>query len=643
VKNYGVTTETFDVNCSIWELVSSAVADWVHYDGDNANAIGLTSPGTWEAAIRLTPTELAPYDGANLTTIMWHQGYEANPDTDVYNPTVKIYAGGTSDHPGSLIYNETFGPTSGTGWYNFTLSTPITIDASQDLWISIEVDDPGSGYYPQGVDAGPAVDGKGDWLSMDGGATWDELQNYGLDYNWNIRAFVEGGVTTYELIYYDEQTVTNLAPGEERYVEFTWPATPGDYIINVKTLLPGDVDPSNDEKEINVTITPADIMPPTSWIVPSNIVNGILHLGVPVKIYARDEDSLWYEIHYKVDGIEGVGEHNKPVDLGTFSLGLHTIEYWAIDTLGNEEYPHHVVTFYVTPKDGVTPALDFDGYHEFIDGVWHISPDTKISFDENILARNGITSVYYGYHTEGGENVTEWMQYTGPFTMPSGYYHLLYYGIDKIGYHTPTVVIRIMVETSNPPETSIILDPAVPDGNNGWYISNVGVSFVASDGDSNHVTTYYSIDGKEWQQYTHPLTLGDGVHIIKYYSIDENGNKEAVKTKEIKVDIYAPVITVEKPKNYLYIFDREIIPLRKPVIIGSITIKASIEDPATSGIDKSTLYIDGTPRQTFESSIECIEWQWNEFSFGYHTIEIKAMDKAGNEAREEMEALFFNL
>jgi len=197
-----------------------------------------------------------------------------------------------------------------------------------------------------------------------------------------------------------------------------------------------------------------------------------------------------------------------------------------------------------------------------------------------------------------------------------------------------------MVETSNPPETSIILDPAVPDGNNGWYISNVGVSFVASDGDSNHVTTYYSIDGKEWQQYTHPLTLGDGVHIIKYYSIDENGNKEAVKTKEIKVDIYAPVITVEKPKNYLYIFDREIIPLRKPVIIGSITIKASIEDPATSGIDKSTLYIDGTPRQTFESSIE---WQWNEFSFGYHTIEIKAMDKAGNEAREEMEALFFNL
>jgi len=104
--------------------------------------------------------------------------------------------------------------------------------------------------------------------------------------------------------------------------------------------------------------------------------------------------------------------------------------------------------------------------------------------------------------------------------------------------------------------------------------------------------------------------------------------------------LYAPVITVEKPKNYLYVFDREIIPLRKPVIIGPITIKASVEDPATSGVDKATLYIDDIPKQTFNGNIE---WQWNEMAFGYHTIEIKAMDKAGNEAREEMEAFFFNI
>ena len=136
-----------------------------------------------------------------------------------------------------------------------------------------------------------------------------------------------------------------------------------------------------------------------------------------------------------------------------------------------------------------------------------------------------------------------------------------------------------------------------------------------------------------------PFTIGDGIHTIQYYSIDRDGIRKTIKEKEIRVDLYAPEIEIEKPKNYLYIFDREIIPLRKPVIIGVITIKATITDPATSGIDKATLYIDDIPRQTFDGSIE---WQWNEMAFGYHTIEIRAVDKAGNESREETTAFFLS-
>ena len=136
-----------------------------------------------------------------------------------------------------------------------------------------------------------------------------------------------------------------------------------------------------------------------------------------------------------------------------------------------------------------------------------------------------------------------------------------------------------------------------------------------------------------------PFTIGDGIHTIQYYSIDRDGIRKTIKEKEIRVDLYAPEIEIEKPKNYLYIFDREIIPLRKPVIIGAITIKAAITDPATSGIDKATLYIDDIPRQTFDGSIE---WQWNEMAFGYHTIEIRAVDKAGNESREETTAFFLS-
>jgi hypothetical protein len=50
--------------------------DWLHYDdGVNAGGIGLTSGGTFQYGIRLTPTELAPYDGDNLTTVkFYHSG-----------------------------------------------------------------------------------------------------------------------------------------------------------------------------------------------------------------------------------------------------------------------------------------------------------------------------------------------------------------------------------------------------------------------------------------------------------------------------------------------------------------------------------------------------------------------------------------
>lgn len=93
--------------------------------------------------------------------------------------------------------------------------------------------------------------------------------------------------------------------------------------------------------------------------------------------------------------------------------------------------------------------------------------------------------------------------------------------------------------------------------------------------------------------------------MITFYSIDEREKNEEVQTKAIKVDEFAPVISIEKPKNVLYIFNKEVIPLRNmAIIIGSITVKASVDDPATSGIEKATIYIDGNALVTFEHNIE---------------------------------------
>ncbi len=157
----------------------------IHFDdGINSIGIGLTDGGVFEGAIRLTPSELAGFDEWNITKIkFFHQ------EIGMHSGKVKIYANGSLTSPGTLITSEPYIVT-GADWHEITLSNPVIINASEDIWISVEVTH-ASDEYPLGVDIGPAVDYKGDWLSMDNGLTWGELQDYGIDRNWNIWAMIE--------------------------------------------------------------------------------------------------------------------------------------------------------------------------------------------------------------------------------------------------------------------------------------------------------------------------------------------------------------------------------------------------------------------------------------------------------------------
>jgi hypothetical protein len=162
--------------------------DWIHFDdGTNVNSIGLINGGTFESAIRITPTELVEYDGYELTIVRWHHGYTSSPS---HSGTIKIYDEGTSTSPGGLITSESFNVPSA-GWFEIPLSNPVSIDVSKDIWVSIRITH-AAGEYPAGVGPGPVVAGKGGWISNDG-VTWYQLgiDIPDLNYNWNIWAKVE--------------------------------------------------------------------------------------------------------------------------------------------------------------------------------------------------------------------------------------------------------------------------------------------------------------------------------------------------------------------------------------------------------------------------------------------------------------------
>jgi hypothetical protein len=160
--------------------IKDSAVDSIHYDGDNYGSIGLVAGGEFEAAIRLTPEELLAYHGYYLIGVLHY--YDTGDELGLVN----VYNQGTPTSPGALITSQVYVAESENWNYN-ELFSPLRIEGSQEMWIGItcphEV-----GNYPMGHDEGPATPGKGDWAKNNG--LWDEMANFNMNYNWNIRAIV---------------------------------------------------------------------------------------------------------------------------------------------------------------------------------------------------------------------------------------------------------------------------------------------------------------------------------------------------------------------------------------------------------------------------------------------------------------------
>jgi hypothetical protein len=168
-----------------WEApdVPLPISEWIFYDSEeNFSGIGLDAAGPWSAAIRWDAGTLSDLDGAYITKVRFFA------QDDGFNSfTIKIWTGANA---GTLVAEQLATGVVVGDWTIVDLDTPIMLDASQELWVGYTVDQSIPDVFPGGTDAGPAVAGYGDKVSLDGSA-WDNLSDFGLDYNWNLGALVE--------------------------------------------------------------------------------------------------------------------------------------------------------------------------------------------------------------------------------------------------------------------------------------------------------------------------------------------------------------------------------------------------------------------------------------------------------------------
>ncbi|HEY0170982.1 MAG TPA: family 10 glycosylhydrolase [Pyrinomonadaceae bacterium] len=107
-------------------------------------------------------------------------------------------------------------------------------------------------------------------------------------------------------------------------------------------------------------------------------------------------------------------------------------------------------------------------------------------------------------------------------------------------------VVSDAVPDALAPVTTVSASPAAPDGQNGWYTSDVGVSLSANDNCSGVASTEYSTDGgQSWQPYAGAFNVStEGTNVVLYRSADAAGNAETAGSLVVKIDKTAPTLSL---------------------------------------------------------------------------------------------------
>ncbi len=182
------TVEGNDVSLSWTNPVPPQTGEWISWSDNTTigNGVGTGSVANFDVAHRYAASDLSQYVGGVLTQVKFVPNYV----DCIY--TIKIWTGGSTTAPGSLVHSQIVNSPTVEAWTTATLTTPVPIAAGTQYWIGYNANTQGG--YPAGCDNGPMEAGKGNIMQFNNNwTTLDQLTDPPLYYNWMIQGFVAQG------------------------------------------------------------------------------------------------------------------------------------------------------------------------------------------------------------------------------------------------------------------------------------------------------------------------------------------------------------------------------------------------------------------------------------------------------------------
>ena len=155
-------------------------SQWIKYDNAQIwNSNGF--PGNFQVASRWDVSQIANLEGGSVTKI----AFVSDPLRQ-QNYKVRVWQG---DNANTLVFEQAVPVIKDYAWTRVTLSTPVFIDVTRELWVGYEVSCSAGNAYAT-TDAETAADGYSNMLQLSG-SSWEPSSQAGVNGDWLIAAFVE--------------------------------------------------------------------------------------------------------------------------------------------------------------------------------------------------------------------------------------------------------------------------------------------------------------------------------------------------------------------------------------------------------------------------------------------------------------------
>jgi hypothetical protein len=255
-----------------------------------------------------------------------------------------------------------------------------------------------------------------------------------------------------------------------------------------------------------------------------------------ITLAATDNESGVAETYYRINNgpIKTVSVDGHP--LITTESANNTLEYWSVDNVGNEEFPHKILTGVKLDKTKPSSAIAFNG--NIGESNWFISNVTATLTAEDFLS--GVDSTFYSF-----DNI-RWEKYVEPFTISNeGNITIYFKSVDKAGNMESIKTEMIKIDKTLPTGSVVINDDALYSNS-----SLVTLSLTATDAESGISKVRFSNDGiwdaEKWEDYTSTkawiLPEGDGIKIVYVQFVDNAGLTSPTYSDTIILDTTNPII-----------------------------------------------------------------------------------------------------